>query len=250
MVYRLWERRINLREDKISLVDEAYEKIQQKICNFELVPGQNISDFILSKELGMSRTPIRMALQKLENDGLINNGGVGQSYFVSEITAEDIEDLFDARCGIELTALELMMQRNISDEDISYLRNVNHLMEEVNKKGHIKQQFYYDQKFHDKLVLLSGNSRIIKFHESLLLQFTRMRVLSYLERSYQDKAFQEHEKIICMLEEKSLERALQILRDHIKSTKTNYILLLTNKLNAESLGVLSYAMKNERSGIQ
>ncbi|GLC81939.1 GntR family transcriptional regulator [Lacrimispora brassicae] len=236
-----------MREDKKSLVDEAYERVQQKICDFELVPGQIISDFILSKELGMSRTPIRMALQKLENDGLIYNGGVGQSYSVCEITAEDIVDLFDARCGIELTALELMMKRNISNEDIAYLREVNHLMEVVNKKGHIKQQFYYDQKFHDKLVFLSGNSRIIRFHESLLLQFTRMRVLSYLERSYQDKAFHEHEKIICMLEERSLEHALQILRDHIESTKVNYISLITNKLNTEALGVLSYAMKNDRN---
>ena len=61
--------------EKKSLVDEAYEKIRQKICDFELTPGQAISDFILSKELGMSRTPIRMALQKIESDGLIRDGG-------------------------------------------------------------------------------------------------------------------------------------------------------------------------------
>ena len=50
------------------LVDQAYEDIKNMICNFELIPGQIVSDFTLSKKMGMSRTPIRQALQKLEGD--------------------------------------------------------------------------------------------------------------------------------------------------------------------------------------
>ena len=53
------------------LVDQAYEDIKNMICNFELIPGQIVSDFTLSKKMGMSRTPIRQALQKLEGDDLI-----------------------------------------------------------------------------------------------------------------------------------------------------------------------------------
>lgn len=230
-------------EEKKTLVDEAYERIQQKICNFELVPGQAVSDFILSKELKMSRTPIRVALQKLENDGMIRNGGIGQSYFVQEITEEDIVDLFDARCGIEMTALELLMRRDINADDIIYFRKLNGLMEEENQKGHIRQQFLFDQKFHDKLVFLSKNSRIIRFYESLRLQFTRIRVLSYLERSYQDKAYREHEQIIAKMEAGDQAGAVSILRDHIDSTKRNYLTLLTERLQGESFGVLSNAMK-------
>ncbi len=231
--------------DKKSLVDEAYEKIRQKICDFELIPGTAISDFTLSKQLGMSRTPIRMALQKIESDGLIRDGGAGQGYFVCEITEEDIVDLFDARGGIELTALWLLMNREIPAEELEYLRKINYLMEEVNKKGQVKRQFYYDQKFHDKLVLLSGNSRIIKFHESLLLQLTRMRVLSYLERSYQDKAYRDHEEIIRMIAVGDKKGARKALQEHIESTKKNYISLLTNQLDGDSFGVLSFTMKHD-----
>lgn len=230
-------------EKKKTLVDEAYENIRRKICDFELVPGQAISDFILSKELKMSRTPIRVALQKLENDGMIKNGGVGQSYFVREITEEDLVDLFDARCGIEMTALGLLMNKNVGAEDIAYLRELNRRMEEENQRGHIRQQFFFDQKFHDRLVLLSANSRIIRFHENLRPQFTRIRVLSYLERSYQDKAYREHEQIIAKIEARDREGAVFMLRDHIESTKINYLTLLTSKLQKESFGVLSVAMK-------
>ena len=204
---------------KKSLVDEAYEKIRQKICDFELTPGQTISDFILSKELGMSRTPIRMALQKIESDGLIRDGGAGQSYFVCEITKEDIIDLFDARKGIELTALGLMMKRGVQKEELEYLNKINEQMEIVNKQGRVKQQFYYDQKFHDKLVFLSANSRLIKFHESLLLQFTRMRVLSYLDRSYQDKAYRDHDRVLRMIREENFDKAFDALKEHIESAK-------------------------------
>ena len=231
--------------EKKSLVDEAYEKIRQKICDFELTPGQAISDFILSKELGMSRTTIRMALQKIESDGLIRDGGAGQSYFVCEITKEDIIDLFDARKGIELTALELMMKRGVQKEELEYLNKINEQMEVVNKQGRVKQQFYYDQKFHDKLVFLSANSRLIKFHESLLLQFTRMRVLSYLDRSYQDKAYRDHDRVLRMIREENFDKAFDALKEHIESAKWDYIGLLTNKMDSDSFGVLSYTMKKD-----
>ena len=68
------------------LVDQAYEDIKNMICNFELIPGQIVSDFTLSKKMGMSRTPIRQALQKLEGDDLIVDAGAGKSYQVSPIT--------------------------------------------------------------------------------------------------------------------------------------------------------------------
>ncbi|MDO4267540.1 MAG: GntR family transcriptional regulator [Eubacteriales bacterium] len=232
--------------EKVSLVDEAYEKIKQKICDFELVPGTAISDFILSKELGMSRTPIRMALQKIENDGLIRDGGAGQSYYVCEITEADIIDLFNARRGIELSALLLAMdERRVTEENLERLRWINQRMEEVNKQGNVKQQFNYDQKFHDELVLLSGNTRIIRFHNSLLLQLTRMRALSYLERSYQDKAYRDHAQVIHMIESGDRDGAIHALWEHIDSTRENYISLLTNKLNGDSFGVLSFTMKHD-----
>lgn len=61
------------------LVDQAYEDIKNMICNFELIPGQIVSDFTLSKKMGMSRTPIRQALQKLEGDDLIVDAGAGRA---------------------------------------------------------------------------------------------------------------------------------------------------------------------------
>ena len=118
------------------LVDQAYEDIKNMICNFELIPGQIVSDFTLSKKMGMSRTPIRQALQKLEGDDLIVDAGAGKSYQVSPITEDGIIDLFDAREGIELNS-KLFKLIAFYDNEYGYssktLDLIRHMYEVDNK---------------------------------------------------------------------------------------------------------------------
>ena len=116
------------------LVDQAYEDIKNMICNFELIPGQIVSDFTLSKKLGMSRTPIRQALQKLEGDDLIVDAGAGKSYQVSPITEDGIIDLFDAREGIEVAAVRIALEKGIDETRLIELERINQNMEDANSR--------------------------------------------------------------------------------------------------------------------
>lgn len=227
-------------EKPISLVDQAYEDIKDKICDFRLFPGQVISDFILSKELGMSRTPIRQALQRLERDGLIDDAGAGKSYEVSRITAEEIIELFDARQGIEVMAVKLAVDKGISETQIIEMERMNFNMEEANKDGRIKDNFQYDQEFHDYLVSMSGNKKLIRFHDSLLTQLRRMRMLSYLERTYQDKAYRDHQAILRGLQGGDKKMVQQALEEHIETSKNDYLRLLNDKIAMEGFAVLRF----------
>lgn len=231
------------KENKVSLVEEAYEKIRQKICDFELYPGQEISDFTLSKELGMSRTPIRQALGQLERDGLIYDGGQGRGYLVCDITEEEIRDIFAARECIEAMSLKLAMERGISEEELARIEHINSQMEDMDRKGNIKRQFYYDQQFHNQLVLLSGNKRLNRFYESLRIQLSRLRVLSYLERSYQKKAYNDHSRVLAAMREGNWEEALKALEVHIETSREDYCDLLTNRVALDSFGMLRFLMK-------
>ena len=74
-----------------SLTNKAYETIRQQIFDFDLFPGQIVSDYLLSKELNMSRTPIRQALMRLKNEGLLEEQIGKKNYRVSTITKEDIQ---------------------------------------------------------------------------------------------------------------------------------------------------------------
>lgn len=231
------------KENKVSLVDEAYEKIRQKLCDFELYPGQEISDFTLSRELGMSRTPIRQALGQLEHDGLIYDGGQGRGYLVCEITAEDIRDIFAARECIEVMSLKLSMERGSKEEEIAKLEHINSQMEDMDQKGNVKRQFYFDQQFHNQLVLLSGNKRLIRFYESLRIQLSRLRVLSYLERSYQKKAYNDHSLVLQAIKKGDRDEAVKALEIHIQTSREDYCDLLTNRVALDSYGMLRFLMK-------
>lgn len=232
-----------IQENKVSLVEEAYEKIKQKVCDFELYPGQEISDFTLSKELSMSRTPIRQALGQLEHEGLIYNGGQGRGYIVCEITEEEIRDIFAARECIEAMSLRLAMERGVEQEECRVLEHINSQMEEMDRKGNVKRQFYFDQQFHNKLVLLSGNKRLIRFYESLRIQLSRLRVLSYLERSYQKKAYNDHSRVLECIRNGDQEGALEALAVHIETSQEDYCDLLTKRVALDSYGMLRFLMK-------
>lgn len=227
-----------------SLTNQAYEIIRQQIFDFDLFPGQIVSDYLLSKELNMSRTPIRQALMRLENDGLIEEQSGKKNYRISTITTEDIQDLFDFREGIETTAFMLAWRKGISAEQQKTLQDITNQMRITNETGQAKEHFFYDQQFHNELVALSGNKRLIKAHDELLLQLTRMRFLSFLENSLQSKACIKHQAILDAIKEQDYERGLQAIIDHVRSSKDDYIALFGNGLSSNSLCLLRYFTKN------
>ena len=227
----------------ISLVDQAYEEIKEKICNFELQPGQVVSDFTLSKEIGMSRTPIREALQRLERDGLVINAGLGKSYEVSRLTKEEIKELFDARLCIEVMAVRLILEKENTELKIMELDRINHKMEAFNKEGKIYDAFRTDQEFHDYLVYISENKKLMRFHESLLMQLRRIRMLSYLERTHQDKAFREHDRVLDNLKKGNSQEAQKAIAEHIETSKEDYLDLIGDEEKMHDFGVLRFFAK-------
>ena len=191
------------------LVDQAYEDIKNMICNFELIPGQIVSDFTLSKKLGMSRTPIRQALQKLEGDDLI-------------------------------VAVRIALEKGIDETRLIELERINRNMEDANIAGRIKENFEADQQFHDYLVNLSRNKKLIRFHESLLLQCRRVRMISYLERKYQDKAYRDHQMILEGLKSGDSRLAQQALAEHIETARLDYLRVMKEKNITEDFGMLRF----------
>ena len=227
-------------EKTVLLVDQAYEDIKNMICNFELIPGQIVSDFTLSKKMGMSRTPIRQALQKLEGDDLIVDAGAGKSYQVSPITEDGIIDLFDAREGIEVAAVRIALEKGIDETRLIELERINRNMDDANIAGRIKENFEADQQFHDYLVNLSRNKKLIRFHESLLLQCRRVRMISYLERKYQDKAYRDHQMILEGLKSGDSRLAQQALAEHIETARLDYLRVMKEKNITEDFGMLRF----------
>ena len=96
------------------------------------------------------------------------------------------------------------------------------------------------QQFHDYLVNLSRNKKLIRFHESLLLQCRRVRMISYLERKYQDKAYRDHQMILEGLKSGDSRLAQQALAEHIETARLDYLRVMKEKNITEDFGMLRF----------
>ena len=132
---------------------------------------------------------------------------------------------------------------------VENLQEITDKMKETKDAGQAKEHFFYDQQFHNELVALSNNKRLIKAHDEILLQLTRMRFLSFLENSLQSKACVKHQAILDAIRDQAIidaikdqdyERGRQAVIDHVRSSRDDYINLFGNGLSANSLCLLRY----------
>lgn len=198
------------------------------------MPGQIISDFTICEDIGMSRTPVREALLHLKNDGLLIEQKDGRGYQVRRITVSDVNDLFDAREGIERTALEIAIRKGVPSETIVNLRALNEKVLSFAKLHDYQKVFDYDSEMHMELIRASGNSRLEEYYSMILLQLRRVRLLTYFQKSLPEEAYQEHCRLFDCIEAGKTEEAVEILRKHISDTRQDYEKILSENIRQDS----------------
>ena len=156
----------------VDLVTKSYSILSEMILSYELPPGAMVSDFSLSKKIGISRTPIRQAILMLVADGLVVQNGNG--FRVVEITEEFIHELYEARKCIEMAIIPILVEKKI---DVSGLRELCHREEEYLKSGRYIEALNVDVDFHKKLIEATGNEILSKSYK---LVYTRMKLINLL----------------------------------------------------------------------
>jgi DNA-binding GntR family transcriptional regulator len=124
-----------------NLKEKVYSVIKDRILNFELKPGEKIQESEIVQELGLSRTPIREALNKLEQEGFIkilSNKG----YFVSDVTTREIEELYEIREALEILAIRAAV-RNSRQEDWVRLEQILLSSDKDKNKEKLIYKFLY-----------------------------------------------------------------------------------------------------------
>jgi len=202
-----------------SLRGRVFNKIREDILKGRYRHNESLKETKISKELGVSRTPVREAIRQLELEGLIkiipNKGAV-----VSGINSKDIQDIYAIRSLIEGLSAKWACQ-NITDSDIEELEEIIYLSEFHLSKGHIEQIYILDNKFHEMLYNLS-NSKILKhvlsdFHH--YVQRVRLGSLSATDRAKQ--SIQEHKDILQAIKEKDAEKVEALTNKHVRNTIAN-----------------------------
>lgn len=218
---------------KTPAVEDAYNLILNKILAFELLPGEVVSDFQLSQQLNMSRTPIREAIMRLTMVGLIEQGE--SRMLVSRITPKDIKEICEVREAIETKAISLIIKNGgLTQAQLTSLNSLNQEMQKYVSLNNYPANFDADHKLHNTLVNYSGNSRLAEFSYRMWLQFKRVRWLTILKPRYND-AIAEHEELINAIAERDLSRASNTITIHLVNAAANFDAVL----NDQTLAILT-----------
>lgn len=210
-----------------ALSDWTYQIIRNRIINLELLPGEqlNLDPFI--DELQVSRTPIREAFLKLANEGLVDiRPRVG--YFVSEVTEEDIRDLFEIREIVENRAAH----RSASTLTDGELEELQHMLEEEKKAvedGDLALFLKFDTRFHNQLLKHITNRRLLALIDSVYDLTYRERNISIRSLDNVRLTLVEHQRILDALMERDGDKAAWFMGEHLKNVSDRIINILNKE---------------------
>ena len=198
--------------------DRAYDYVLDKIITNEYSPGTKITEVEICKALNISRTPVRQAIHRLESEGLAYRiKGVGA--IVSEITYEDIIEIFEIRTLYELHAFKSYF-KNVSEEELIDLRN--RLLSLDSNSG--KQEYYdIDRAIHNSIMKHCLNSRMLSNLKTLNSQIEKFRRVSAANPKRLSKSKEEHLTIIEAILKKDENKACESLEQHLTEVRNSVI---------------------------
>ena len=207
----------------ISIADQIFEQLQDEILSGKYKKGEILSEAKLSEELGVSRTPIREAVRRLEQERILDETGRG--IVVVGISAEDILDMYDIRIQLEGKAAA-RAAKNVTDEQLNEMQEVIDLQkfytdkpgDVSNKSNNIRDM---DSSFHELLYRASGS---VVFHDTLSnihKKILKFRKASVSDKSRAEQSYEEHLAILDALRLHEPELARSRTVQHIINARDN-----------------------------
>lgn len=197
------------------LRDIVFETLRTAILDGKLKPGERVMEVQLAEKLGVSRTPVREAIRKLELEGLLVMIPRKGAY-VADVSIQDVLNVLEVRASLEGLAASLAADR-ISEEDIDLLRQNADEFEEMNRLNDRDGMVQKDTEFHSVLLNASGNNKLLSIVEGLSDYVQRFRVIYFTEYSDAKNIMEEHRAILEAISERDGEKANQVAQDHIEN---------------------------------
>jgi DNA-binding GntR family transcriptional regulator len=198
------------------LADKVYESLRQAIMSGKLVPGERLLEAKLAEEIGVSRAPVREAINRLEMEGLIDLLPRRGSY-VSTLSEEDAWEVYTLRAALEGLAYGLAKE-HISEDGFAKLQAIVDRMKQCVEEGDREGLSELDTAFHRTVVELVGHARLQAVWMSINSQIALLSQ-RVIRKDYPDIAIihQRHAALLDHLRHSSGEDAARAIRDHIES---------------------------------
>ncbi|MBY5926660.1 GntR family transcriptional regulator [Halomonas denitrificans] len=199
-----------------SLADEAYELLKGLIVQGELAPGERLLEPALCRRLGISRTPLRDALNQLAGEGLVTLRR-NRNALVTRLDGAELRHLFEVEAGLEAMAVELAALRMTATE-LKRLTNLQERLEKQHAKGDRDGYFATNTRIHALLVAAARNPVLVETHQRLLGRLERARYLALDKLGRWQESTDEHRAILDALHARDPDLARRRMHDHVMHT--------------------------------
>lgn len=202
----------------LPLRDVVFQTLRQAILHGELKPGERLMEVHLAERLGVSRTPIREAIRKLELEGLVvmipRRGAV-----VASITEKDLKDVLEVRRTLEILAGEVACER-ITPEILDELKEAGEEFGRLKETEDANRLAEADVRFHEIIYTATGNERLIHILSNLREQMYRYRLEYLKDRSSRERLDREHWEIYTAIRNGDKKAVEAAVCEHIDNQET------------------------------
>ena len=196
----------------VSLADQVFDQLETDVLTGKYQRGEILTESKLSAQMGVSRTPIREALRRLEQEHLIEESGKGS--IVLGITEKDVEDIFLIRKNIECLAASMAAQ-NRTNEQLKELLHAVELQEFYYQKHDADRIKYMDNQFHNLIYKSSGSSVFFDVLVPLHKKVQKFRKASVESKSRAESSVNEHKAIYEAVKNGDAAKAGELMEKHI-----------------------------------
>lgn len=193
------------------------EQLRKMILNMDLGPGERLTERWAETQFHTSRTPIRVALLRLESEGLVMREGRG--WMIAPLNVQEIEQLFHYRAVLEAAAMRLLAKRG----DAVALDELEAQLDECDEDESREVKHKLGSEFHVRLAQLSGNEFICRGVTDAVNRLSRAR---WLDTTTEHAGWDEHRELIAALRAGDAERAVKLLEQHLQESRDRLLAVL------------------------
>ncbi len=197
--------------------DLAYRAVRDAILSGQLGPGERLNQDELARRLGVSRAPIRDALNRLEAEGLVKTLSRAGGVIVAETSEQEMADLYEFRAILDSASTRLACER-MSDADLARLQGIVEESERATEAKDLQRIVQAHAAFHEVLYTASGNAELIRVARNLWDRSYRFRLMALSNEENARRGLEQHRAILVALQARDPERAIALAEEHDRSS--------------------------------
>ncbi|MFM0645077.1 GntR family transcriptional regulator [Paraburkholderia bryophila] len=200
------------------LAEQVYQQLKNDIFSFRLFPGDRFSENGIAQHYGVSRTPMRDGLFRLQREGYLEVG-FRRGWKVSPINFDQLDQLYDLRIVLEVAAVERIGAGGDTAHAVLDALKAVWCVEPAQRESDPVKMFGMDENFHRQLVAATGNAEMLRVHNEVTERIRIVRRLDFLKPHRTSATYDEHSTMLNLIERGRLTEAIILLRAHITQSK-------------------------------